>query len=111
MLIFFVFKLILLYVRARIAEGGQGLLSPGLRHPLHKLRQQIKKALAERLPEAKVAVNIMQEKISLTVFKDHAIIEAQDILRDIGFPVIGEPVALSGGEENQRSIAFLVRNN
>ena len=53
----------------------------------------------------------MQEKISLTVFKDHAIIEAQDILRDIGFPVIGEPVALSGGEENQRSIAFLVGNN
>ena len=53
----------------------------------------------------------MQEKISLTVFKDHAIIEAQDILRDIGFPVIGEPVALSGGEENQRSIAFLVGSN
>ena len=40
-----------------------------------------------------------------------SIIEAQDILRDIGFPVIGEPVALSGGEENQRSIAFLVGNN
>ena len=62
------------------------------------------KALAERLPEAKVAVNIMQKKISLTVFKDHEIIEAQDILRDIAYPVIGEPVTLSGCEENQRTL-------
>ncbi len=72
---------------------------------------KIKKALAERLPEAKVAINIMQEKISLTVFKEHAILEAQDILKEIGYPPIGEPVALSGGEENHRTIAFLVRNN
>ena len=95
----------------RIAEGAKvfSVQVSGIR--CTNCAGKIKKALAERLPEAKVAVNIMQEKISLTVFKDHAIIEAQDILRDIGFPVIGEPVALSGGEENQRSIAFLVGNN
>jgi hypothetical protein len=40
----------------------------------------------------------MQEKISLTIFKDHSIIDAQEILKDIGYPPIGEPVAISGGE-------------
>jgi copper chaperone CopZ len=36
---------------------------------------KIKKALSERLPEpnVKIAVNIMQEKISLTVFKEQTI--------------------------------------
>jgi copper chaperone CopZ len=35
---------------------------------------KIKKALTERLtePDAKIGVNIMQEKISLTVFKEHS---------------------------------------
>ena len=40
-------------------------------------------------PDAKIAVNIMQEKISLTIFKDHSIIDAQEILKDIGYPPIG----------------------
>jgi len=53
----------------------------------------------------------MQEKISLTIFKEHSIIDAQEILKDIGYPPIGEPVAISGGDENHRNIAFLVRNN
>jgi len=31
----------------------------------------------------------MQEKISLTLFKEHSVFEAIDILKDIGFPPIG----------------------
>ena len=39
---------------------------------------KIKKALTERLsePQVKVTINIMQEKVSITVFKDQTIYEA-----------------------------------
>lgn len=72
---------------------------------------KIKTALTERLPEpdAKIAVNIMQEKVNLTVFKEQTIIEAIVILKDIGFPPVGEPIPISGGESNHRNIAFWVQ--
>lgn len=50
----------------------------------------------------------MQEKVNLTVFKEQTIIEAIVILKDIGFPPVGEPIPISGGENNHRNIAFLV---
>jgi hypothetical protein len=50
----------------------------------------------------------MQEKVTLTVFKLNSIVEAVEILKEIGFPPIGDPLLLSGGEENQRTIAFLL---
>jgi hypothetical protein len=61
---------------------------------------KIKKALTEGLtePDAKIAVNIMQEKVCLTIFKDHSLQEAVRILTEIGFKPIGEPVSLSGGD-------------
>lgn len=58
-----------------------------------------------------MAVNIIQEKISLTVFKDTSAQTAVEILKQIGFPPIGEPVPISGSEENHRNIAFMVPNN
>lgn len=74
---------------------------------------KIKKALGEGLsePDAKIGVNIMQEKISLTVFKERSAYDAVQILKDIGFPPIGEPVAVSGGDESQRTIAFMVHQS
>jgi copper chaperone CopZ len=73
---------------------------------------KIKKGLGEGLndPEAKVAVNIIQEKVSLTVFKDSTVQKAIEILIQIGFPPIGEPVPISGGDDTQRVIAFLINN-
>ena len=46
---------------------------------------KIKKALSEGLsePEAKISVNIMQEKVSLTIFKDSSLQDALQILKDI----------------------------
>jgi hypothetical protein len=32
-------------------------------------------------------------------------------LKDIGFPPVGEAVPISGGEDNQRTIAFLVKDS
>jgi len=60
---------------------------------------KIKKGLGEGLndPETKIAVNIIQEKVSLTVFKDSMVQKAVEILIQIGFPPIGEPVPISGG--------------
>lgn len=51
----------------------------------------------------------MQEKISLTVLKEQSADDAVRILREAGFPPVGEPVALCGGDESHRSIAFLVQ--
>jgi copper chaperone CopZ len=52
---------------------------------------KIKKGLTEGLaePEAKIVVNIMQEKINLTVFKEQSVETAMRILKEIGFPPIG----------------------
>jgi hypothetical protein len=50
----------------------------------------------------------MQEKVSLTVFKQQSVHEAVEILKKIGFPPLGEPVAISGGDESHRTIAFLI---
>lgn len=74
---------------------------------------KIKKALTEGLsePGAKIGVNIMQEKVSLTIFKEQSAHDAVQILKDIGFPPIGEPVAVSGGDESHRNIAFIVHNS
>lgn len=71
---------------------------------------KIKKALTDGLSEAgaKIGVNIMQEKVSLTVFKEQSAHDAVQILKDIGFPPIGEPVAIAGGDESHRTIAFLI---
>lgn len=61
---------------------------------------KIKNGLLERLdePGAKVGVNIIQEKISLTIFKETSAQKALEILTDIGFPAIGEPVPISGND-------------
>lgn len=53
----------------------------------------------------------MQEKINLTVFLEQSINQAVEILKGIGFPPIKEPIMLSGGEDNHRSISFLVESN
>lgn len=53
----------------------------------------------------------MQEKVSLTVFKEHSIVEAVQILKDIGFPPIGEPVPVSGGDDTHRNIAFAISSS
>jgi cation transport ATPase len=52
----------------------------------------------------------MQEKVSLTVFNDQSTRDAVQILKDIGYPPVGEPVAVWGGEDSERTIAFLVQN-
>lgn len=74
-----------------------------------KIKNGLTEGLAE--PGVKVAVNIIQEKISLTIFKDSSAQAALEILKKIGFPAIGEPVPISGNEENHRTIAFLVHEN
>ena len=53
----------------------------------------------------------MQEKVSLTIFKEQSVYQAVQILKEIGFPPIGEPVPISGGDEAHRTIAFLVNPN
>ena len=52
---------------------------------------KIKKGLGNGLDDsdAKVSVNIIQEKVSLTAFKDNSLRQAVKILIDIGFPPVG----------------------
>ena len=48
--------------------------------------------------------------MSLTTFDDSSIEKALEILIKIGFTPVGEPVFISGNNENQRQIAFLVHD-
>ena len=52
---------------------------------------KIKKGLGKGLgdSDAKVSVNIIQEKVSLTAFKENSLHQAVKILIDIGFPPVG----------------------
>jgi copper chaperone CopZ len=72
-----------------------------------KIRKVLSEGLSE--PDAKIAVNIMQEKISLTVFKEQSADDALRLLTAAGFPPIGSPVPLTAADDSLRTIAFLVR--
>jgi len=53
----------------------------------------------------------MQETISLTAYYEQTMVQAVEILTNIGYPPIKDPVMIAGGEENHRNIAFLVISN
>jgi copper chaperone CopZ len=70
----------------------------------------IKKILTEQLHDssAKISVNVMSEKVTLTVYNDATVGRAIDILKGTKFLPVAEPLLISGNTENHRSIGFLI---
>jgi cation transport ATPase len=70
----------------------------------------IKNALAQlEDPLAKVTVDIMSEKLTLTASQPHTLPRALEILRGTKFQPLGSPVLLSGNAANERSVTFLLK--
>lgn len=47
-------------------------------------------------PSVKINVNVMNEKVTLTVFKDEVINKAIEILKTTKYQPIGSPLLISG---------------
>jgi copper chaperone CopZ len=69
---------------------------------------KIKKALGERVPEiTKVTVNVIQEKVYITLDNDLLLLKIIECLKDIGFPPLGDAVLVAGGQDAERSVHFI----
>ena len=70
----------------------------------------IKKILHEKIKEtdAKINVNVMQEKVFLTVIDEDIATQAVEILKTTKYIPINEPLLLSGNSEDHRKILFLI---
>lgn len=72
---------------------------------------KIKTAIGEKVPETvKVTVNVIQEKVYVTLDNDLLLLRIHDCLKDIGFPALGEAVLVAGGQDAERTIHFIFRN-
>ena len=62
-------------------------------------------------PSVKINVNVMNEKVTLTVFKDEVINKAIEILKTTKYQPIGSPLLISGNSQNERNITFVLDQN
>jgi copper chaperone CopZ len=68
---------------------------------------KIKKALSSSIPEiVKVTVNVIQEKVYVTLDNDLLLIRINTALNEIGFPPLGDAVLVAGGADTERSLHF-----
>jgi hypothetical protein len=59
-------------------------------------------------PDVKSHVNVMNEKVTLTVSKEEDADRAVSILKTTKYHPIGSPLLISGNADNHRTIAFVV---